>query len=47
MRHVIPERVQDHAGHEGLLAGAEERPGGSSRGHVQRDDHATSVELCG
>ena len=45
MRHVIAERVQHQTGREGLFAGTEERSGGSSRGHVQRDDHPTSVEL--
>ena len=45
MWHVIAERVEHQTGDEGLFAGTEERSGGSSRGHVQRDDHAPSVEL--
>ena len=47
MRHVIAERMEDKTGREGLFAGTEERSGGGSRGHVQRHDHATSVELRG
>ena len=47
MRHVIADRVEDQTGRNGFLAGTEERSGGSSRGDVQCDDHATSVELRG
>jgi hypothetical protein len=47
MRHEIAERVEHHTGRESLLAGTEERSDGSSSGHVQRDDHPTSVELRG
>jgi hypothetical protein len=47
MRHVVAERVEQQTGGDGLLAGTEERAGGSARGNVQRDDHAPSVELRG